>query len=249
MTTPPELRALVTGAGTRVGQAIAVALGGRGARVAVHYHGSQGGAEQTCRAIEAAGGHGVPLQANLSDRDAARELVPRAIDALGGLDLLVPSAASFERVALSDVDDGAWDRALDLNLRAPFLLAQSAASALRDAGGSITFITCASASVPFRGYLPYTVSKGALRHLMRTLSLELAPHVRVNAVAPGTVLPPPEMSEADVAKLAARIPLARVGEAEDIARAVLFLLDSPFITGHEVLVDGGRTVAGLERFT
>ncbi len=242
------LRALVTGAGTRVGQAIALALGARGARVAVHYHTSRGGADATVAKLRELGGDGVALQADLSVRNSARQLVEQSLAQLGGLDLLVPSAANFERVPLRDVDDAAWDRALHLNLRAPFVLAQHAAAALTASAGSVTFITCSSATVPFRNYLPYTVSKAALRHLMRTLSLELAPAVRVNAVAPGTVLPPPNMTTETSALLASRIPLGRLGEADDIARAVLFLLDSPFITGHEVVVDGGRSVAGFERF-
>ncbi|MCA9640051.1 MAG: SDR family oxidoreductase [Polyangiaceae bacterium] len=243
-----QLRALVTGAGTRVGQAIALALGGRGAKVAVHYHSSREGADHTIEQIRAAGGDGVALQADLSDRASAKQLALDAVDALGGLDLLVPSAANFERVALDDVDDGYWDRAMDLNLRAPFLLAHGCREALKQSKGSITFITCSSATVPFRNHLPYTVSKAAVRHLMRTLSLELAPDVRVNAIAPGTVLPPPDMSEEALALLTSRIPLNKVGSAQDIARTVLFLLDSPFITGHEVHVDGGRSVAGFERF-
>lgn len=243
-----QLRALVTGAGTRVGQAIALALGARGAQVAVHYHTSKDGADATVARLRELGGDGVSLQADLSDRDSARQLVDQSVSHLGGLDLLVPSAANFERISVDDVDDAAWDRALHLNLRAPFVLAQRAARALTASAGSITFITCSSASVPFRNYLPYTVSKGALRHLMRTLSLELAPAVRVNAVAPGTVLPPPNMTAETSALLASRIPLGRLGQADDIARAVLFLLDSPFITGHEVMVDGGRSVAGFERF-
>ncbi|MCA9626430.1 MAG: SDR family oxidoreductase [Myxococcales bacterium] len=243
-----QIRALVTGAGTRVGQAIALALGGRGAKVAVHYHSSREGAEQTIERIREAGGDGVALQADLSERASAKQLARQAVEALGGLDLLVPSAANFERVALDDVDDGYWDRAMHLNLRAPFLLAHGCREALRQSRGSITFITCSSATVPFRNHLPYTVSKAAVRHLMRTLSLELAPDVRVNAVAPGTVLPPPNMREADLALLTSRIPLNTVGSADDIARSVLFLLDSPFITGHEVMVDGGRSVAGFERF-
>jgi pteridine reductase len=99
-----------------------------------------------------------------------------------------------------------------------------------------------------KNYLPYVVSKGALRHLMKTLALELAPDVRVNAVAPGTVMPPSSYDAAAVARLARAIPLARVGSPEDIARAVLFLASSPFVTGHELTVDGGRSVARSEHF-
>ncbi|HEV8247352.1 MAG TPA: SDR family oxidoreductase [Polyangiaceae bacterium] len=242
-------RALVTGAGRRLGRAIALALGAAGARVAVHYHESQAGADETCRLIRDAGGEAIALPADLTDRDQARTLVDRSVSELGGLDLLVASAASFERIAYDELDDAAFDRSLALNLATPLALAQRASPALRQAHGSIVFITCSSATVPFRNYLPYVVSKGALRHLMRTLALELAPAVRVNAVAPGTVLPAEDMSEASVGRLADRIPLGRIGSPDDVARAVIYLATARFVTGHELVVDGGRTVAGFERYS
>lgn len=241
-------RALVTGAGQRIGQAIAALLGAQGMQVAVHYRESRAGAEQTAAQIAASGGRAVTLAADLSDRDQARSLVDRARTELGGLDLVVASAASFERVALGDVDDAAWDRSLELNLASPFALVHRAIPSLREARGSVVFVTCSSATVPMRNYLPYVVSKGALKHLMKTLALELAPEIRVNAVAPGTVLPPPSYDTVAIERLSRAIPLARVGSAEDIARAVVFLASSPFITGHELAVDGGRSVARSEHF-
>jgi pteridine reductase len=241
-------RALVTGAGQRVGQAIAVALGAQGMQVAVHYRESRAGAEQTALRVAASGGSAVLLSADLSQRDQARALVDRAQAELGGLDLVVASAASFERVPLEDVDDAAWDRSLNLNLASPFALVQRAVPALRASGGSVVFVTCSSATVPMRHYLPYVVSKGALKHLMKTLALELSPDIRVNAVAPGTVLPPPSYDQAAVERLARAIPLGRVGSAEDIASAVVFLASSPFVTGHELAVDGGRSLARSEHF-
>jgi pteridine reductase len=241
-------RALVTGAGQRVGQAIALALGAEGMHVAVHYRESRAGAEETAARIRGSGGTAVTLAADLTSRDEARRLVDRSVAELGGLDLVVPSAASFERVALADVDDDAWDRSLDLNLASPFALVQRAVPALRAARGSVVFISCSSASVPMRGYLPYVVSKGAVKHLMKTLALELAPDIRVNAVAPGTVMPPPSYDQAAVERLSRAIPLGRVGNPQDIARAVVFLASSPFVTGHELAVDGGRSVARSEHF-
>lgn len=241
-------RALVTGAGQRVGQAIALALGAEGMQVAVHYRESRAGAEHTAAEIVARGGRAPLLAADLASRDQARTLVDRAVSELGGLDLVVASAASFERVALDDVDDAAWDRSLDLNLASPFALVHRAVPALRAARGSVVFVTCSSATVPMRNYLPYVVSKGALKHLMKTLALELAPEIRVNAVAPGTVLPPPSYDPTAIERLARAIPLARVGTPADIARAVVFLASSPFVTGHELSVDGGRSVARSEHF-
>jgi pteridine reductase len=240
--------ALVTGAGQRVGQAIAVALGAQGMRVAVHYRESRDGAELTAAQIRKAGGEALLLQADLTSRDQARALVDEAVDGLGGLDLVVASAASFEKVALDSIDDAAWDRSLDLNLASPFALVHRAVPALRRSRGSVVFVTCSSATVPMRGYLPYVVSKGALKHLMKTLALELAPEVRVNAVAPGTVMPPPSYDSEAVRRLARAIPLARVGDPADVASAVVFLASSPFVTGHELAVDGGRSVARSEHF-
>lgn len=209
-------------------------------RVGVHYRASRAGAEQTARAIEDAGGEALLLQADLSDRERVRELGDRAVSELGGLDLLVASAASFERVPFDAIDDAAFDRSIALNLASPFALAHRVTPALRQNRGSIVFITCTSATSPYRNYLPYVVSKGALRHLMRTMAVELAPHVRVNAVAPGTILPPDTTTPEALSRLLQKVPLGRKGEPEDIARAVLFLAQSPFVTGEELLVDGGE---------
>lgn len=235
--------ALVTGAGRRVGAAIARALGARGMRVAVHHHASAAGAEHTLAQIRAAGGDGVPVHADLGSRDAARALVDETIAKLGRLDVLVPSAASFERIGLDAIDDGAWDRTFVLNLEAPFALAHRALPELRRTRGSIVMITCTSTIVPFPNHLPYVVAKGALKQLVRALALEAAPDVRVNAVAPGTVLPPEEMGAEELAALGRKIPLGLTGRADDVADAVAFLASAPWITGQEMVVDGGRVVA------
>ncbi len=238
----------MTGAGKRVGRVIALALGRAGMQVGVHFHTSAAEADATCALVIEAGGAAIPLHADLATRDGARQLVDDAIGKLGGLDLLVPSAAAFEMASLEEVTDAAWDRMLALNLTSPFTLAQRAAPHLRATRGAIVFITCSSATVPFRRHLPYVVSKGALRHLVRALSLELAPDVRVNAVAPGTVLPPDDMAAQALERIRGRIPLGRFGTPEDVADAVVYLAGAPFVTGHEIHVDGGRTVAGFERF-
>jgi pteridine reductase len=241
-------RALVTGGGKRVGRAIALALGREGMHVAVHYLSSAKEADDTCRVITEAGGTGFPIRADLSDRAATRRLVDDATAQLGGLDVLVPSAAGYERVLVDDIDDAAWDRMLNLDLTSPFVLAHRAIPALRASRGTIVFITCSSTMTPYRQHLPYVVAKGGLRQLALTLSLELAPDVRVNAVAPGTVLPPADMTPEQIDKVRGRIPLGRLGSPEDIAEAVVFLARAPFITGHQVQVDGGRTVAAIEYF-
>jgi pteridine reductase len=241
-------RALVTGGAKRVGRSIALALARQGMRLALHYHSSRSDAEKTLEGVRALSADALLLAADLSDRDAARTLVDRAVTALGGLDLLVLSAANFERIALDAVDDAAWDRSLGLNLASQFAIAQRALPALRAARGSIVFITCSSASTPFRNHLPYVVAKGGLKQLMRVLALEAAPDVRVNAVAPGTVLPPESLDPASVERLAQSVPLRRTGVPDDVAEAVVYLASAPFVTGQEIAVDGGRAVANIERF-
>jgi pteridine reductase len=240
--------ALVTGAGTRVGRAIAETLSARGMQLGLHFNRSRKGAEEVLGNHLDAGGRAELFQANLGVSAEARGLVDRVVTAFGGLDLLVCSAASFERVPYEELDDEAWDRSLNLNSKAQFALAHQSSSALRQSRGSIVFITCASTTVPMRNYLPYVVSKAATKQLMRVLSLELAPDVRVNAVAPGTVLPPDDMDPEVTQRLVGRVPLSRVGEASDVAEAVAYLASAPFVTGQELIVDGGRTVAGFERF-
>lgn len=235
--------ALVTGAGTRVGSAIARHLGREGMRVALHFFSNRRGAELTLTQIQAAGGKGILLQADLRDRTQARGLAMRAVEELGGIDLLVLGAASFEPTPLEQLDESTWDRVLSLNLNSPVALAHQAISALRERRGSIVFVTCSSVAAPFAGYLPYVVSKAALWQAARTLAIELAPEVRVNAVAPGTVMPPESLSEEELGRLVSRIPLERRGSGDDVARAVLFLAKNPFVTGHQLMVDGGRSVA------
>jgi pteridine reductase len=240
--TEPKRVALVTGAGTRVGAAVARALGAARMRVAVHYHGSAEGAHATCDAIRAAGGEASAHRADLYDHEAARRLVREVIDHHGDLDLLVPSAANFERVPFEDVTEAELRRAFSLNLEAPLFMAREASASLRRTRGSIVFITDSDLERPTRNYLPYLLSKAAVRMLMRTLAVELAPDVRVNAVAPGTVLPPASTSPQALDELVGQIPLGRIGSAEDVAEAVLYLANAPFVTGHELVVDGGHRV-------
>jgi pteridine reductase len=235
-------RALVTGAGKRVGAEIAVALGEQGMRVAVHYQSSAAGAAATCERIRGAGGEATALPADLRDRQSARALVASSEAALGGLDVLVLSAASFEHAGFASIDDRHWDDTLALNLTAPWVMAQCAAPALRAARGSIVLITCASRLAPQRDYLAYQLSKAALHQLMRLMALELAPEVRVNAVAPGSVLPPADWNADQTTALLERIALGRLGHARDVAEAVVHLCRSEWLTGTELVVDGGRSL-------
>ncbi len=237
--------ALVTGGGRRLGAAIARRLSADGFDLVLHVNRSLKEAEALGKELRRDGTAVWIMQADLTDAGAAKALVGEVVKQAGHFDLLVASAANFERVRWDDVDAAAWDRAMHLNLRAPWLLAQAASGPLADQEGSIVFITCLSASVPFKNYLPYVVSKGALQQLMRVLALELAPAVRVNAVAPGTVLPPPDLEVEVLARLRERTPLQKLGGAEDAAAAVSYLAQASHVTGQEIIVDGGRSVGAM----
>src|SRR6185437_3939610 len=240
-----ELRgrvALVTGAGHRVGRALAVALGGRGMRVAVHYHGAAEGARETARQIVAAGGEADLFPADLTAIPAPAELIAAVVERLHGLLVLVNSAAIMLRTPFGQTDPGAWDRIMALNLRAPFLLAQAAAPHLRAARGTIVNIADLAAFETWPGYLPHGISKAGVVTLTRSLASVLAPEVRVAAIAPGTVLLPDNWSAEDEERLRRTTPLGRTGSPNDVSSAMLFILDSDYLTGQTIIVDGGRHV-------
>jgi pteridine reductase len=235
--------ALVTGAGRRVGRVLALALARAGANVAVHFNRSAQEAAQTVRQVEATGRRAVALRADLADADAARRLVTDAAEAFGRLDILVNNASLFEAAPVHEIRVEDWDRVLAVNLRAPFLLAQAAAPLLRTHGqGVIVNIADLSALQAWPNHAHHAVSKAGLVHLTRVLARALAPDIRVNCIAPGTVLPPEDYTEEQVRRAAERSALGRIGAPADVARALLFLVESGFVTGETVVVDGGRMV-------
>lgn len=234
--------ALVTGAGHRVGRAIALALGGRGMRVAVHYNAAQEGARETERLIAEAGGSAATFGADLMSADAPGELAEAVARRFGGLDVLVNSAAVMWRTPFGEVQADTWDRIMALNLRAPFLLTQAAAPHLRAARGAVINIADLAALETWPAYVPHGISKSGVLFMTRSLARVLAPEVRVCAIAPGAVLLPENWSEDDAQHLAATTPLHRLGTPEDVSNAVLFLLESDYITGETLVVDGGRNV-------
>jgi NAD(P)-dependent dehydrogenase (short-subunit alcohol dehydrogenase family) len=237
--------ALVTGAGRRVGAAIAKALGAEGASVVVHYHMSAPGAAETAAAIEKAGGKAIAVGGDLRIAADVRKVIATARERFGRLDLLVSSAAVFEQVPFEELDLDTWEQMLRLNVTAPFLCAREALPLLRQSEGQIIHIADIAGLQAWPGYSHYCVSKAALVMLTKCLAVELAPSdVRVNAVAPGAVLFPDDYPDEDQRRVVARIPLARGGEPEDVARTVVFLATGPtFITGQVIAVDGGRSVA------
>ena len=236
--------ALVTGAGRRLGQAIAIALGARGMRVAVHYHASEAGARATCDRIVASGGSATPLAADLRDVDACARLVDDAVREHGALDVLVNSAAEMVRTPLGTVTAEQWDRLFSLNLRAPFLIAQAAAPHLAASRGAIVNIADIAADETWTGYIPYSLTKSGIVHMTRSLARVLAPAVRVNAVAPGAVQLPDDWDASAAERLATTTPLQRLGAPSDVVGAVLYLLDADYVTGQVLAVDGGRLVRG-----
>lgn len=233
--------ALVTGAGRRVGRALAEALGRAGMRVGVHYHASEQGARETARAIGAAGGDAALFAADLREADACEPLVNRVAEHFGALHVLVNSAASMYRTPVGEITAARWDEIMALNLRAPMLCAQAAARRMSD-GGAIINIADLAGLETWPGYIPHGVSKAGLLHLTRGLARVLAPAVRVNAIAPGTVMLPNDWSERDGERLRRTTPLARDGSPDDVVGAMLYLLSAEYVTGETVIVDGGRHI-------
>ena len=234
--------ALVTGGGTRVGAAIVRALAGAGCDTLIHHASNASGARAVLAEVAQLGRKAAALQADLTDRTQLARLAAEAEALYGRVDILVHTAGNFERTPPEALTAEAWDRALALNATAPYLLTLALAPALKRARGSVVAITCISAERPWKNYIPYAVSKAALAHLVEGLAIGLSPEVRVNAVAPGTVMPPDDYDSEKVDKLRARAPLDRIGSADDVARAVVFLAQNDYLTGQTITVDGGRSL-------
>lgn len=238
----PQRVALVTGGAVRLGRAIALGLADAGYDLAVTYHSSEGPARELEKLVRATGRRCEVIQADLADAASPERVIAAVRTAFGRLDLLVNSAASFESRPLLDVDAEAWDGVMALNVRAPHLLVRAAADLLQQARGSVVNLTDLSAFQAWTERPHHAVSKAALAHLTRVQARALAPDVRVNAVAPGAVLPPDELSEERRQALAGVTPLKRLGTPQDVVDAVLYLARAPFVTGQILVVDGGRMV-------
>jgi NAD(P)-dependent dehydrogenase (short-subunit alcohol dehydrogenase family) len=248
--------ALVTGAARRIGAAIARALAGAGWSVAIHHHGSGDEAEALAREIGAAGGTAVALAADLAREAETATLISRAREAVGPLGLLVNNAAAFERDEALTATRENWDLHMEINLRAPFVLAQDFARQWPDgpdgdaadlidgrAGrgtGNIVNMLDQRVENLTPHFTSYTLAKSGLWTLTRTLALALAPRIRVNGVAPGPVLPSPRQSPAQFEAQAKATPLGRATAPDEIAQAVLFILAAPSMTGQMLALDGGQ---------
>jgi len=235
-------RALVTGAGIRVGRVIAHALMRKGVHVAIHYHRSEFGARQTAVEGETMGCRVALLQADLGDAALAQGLAARAAEALGGLDILVNSAAVMVQQPIADVTPEDWDLTMNVNLRSPFFVAQGAVTAMGSAGGVIVNIADLAAFERWTGYAVHCISKSGVVVMTELMAKAFAPRVRVNAIAPGAVLLPDDWDDATRKRFAETTPMKRLGSAQDVASAVLYLLENDYVTGETLVVDGGRRI-------
>ena len=233
--------ALVTGAGKRIGRAIALDLAADGWAIAAHYHRSPADAGALVDEIVTAGGAAVALNANLGDPLETGGLVGRAAEALGPITALINNASAFERDSIGDLSVDLWDTHLDVNLRAPAILTRAFADALPStADGNIVNLIDQRVWNLTGEFLSYSVSKVGLWGLTQMTALALAPRIRVNGIGPGPVLPSSRQSAEDFAEEWTAMPLARQVQADDICRAVLFILGSPAVTGQMIAVDAGQ---------
>ncbi|CAN5765900.1 SDR family oxidoreductase [soil metagenome] len=230
--------ALVTGGAHRVGRVLALALADAGADIVVNYHASQDQARETVADIEARGRRAVAVQADVAIAADVTRLVAVASDTFGRLDVVVNNASLFERTPVLDITEAEWDRVLAVNLKGPFLLSQAAAPLLRDGGGGVIInLLDLSAFQPWPSFAHHAVSKAGLLHLTKVLARALAPDIRVNAIAPGTVLPPESTAGEDGSD---RRVLRREGAPDDVASALLYLVRSELVAGEPIKVNGGR---------
>lgn len=238
--------ALITG-GKRIGAAVALRLAQCGMDVALAFNRSSAEAEATADAVRSVGRRAAVIHADLSRAADCSALVEHAAAALGRLDVLVNMASVYRATRFDDLDEAQWDAALDVDLKAAFLCARAAVPHLRRAGGGriINFSDwiAASGRPRYKTYLPYYVAKRAVIGLTEALALELADdQILVNAIAPGPILAPEHITDEESKSVEAATPLGRWGGEQEIAAAVLFLLDSGFVTGETIRVDGGRHV-------
>jgi pteridine reductase len=233
--------ALVTGGAVRLGRAIALGLAEGGADVAITYNSSAGPAKKAVADIEALGRGALSVQSNFNRALDMERLVAEVVAHFGHLDVLVNSAAIFEPGRWHDTTEENWDRHFAINLKAPFFLSQAFAQALgEDARGHIVNIADWRGVRPGTDHVAYTLTKSGLIAMTKSLALALAPRIQVNAIAPGLILPPPGRDESYLEKKAPSIPLQRPGSAEEIVKAVLYLVRSDFATGDLVYVTGGE---------
>jgi len=239
--------ALVTGGAKRVGAAICRRLHAQGANLMLHHRASVAEARALQHALNTQRADSVALiQADLLNSASLPDLVKMTVQQFGTLDILINNASSFFATAIGDINEKAWDDLIGTNLKAPLFLSQAAAGELRKHHGCIVNIVDIHAEFPMKNYVVYTVAKGGLLALTRSLARELGPEVRVNGVAPGTIVWPEDDTWSDEVsrqRIVSQTALKRVGEPDDVAKAVEFLVTAaPYVTGQVIAVDGGRSI-------
>ncbi len=236
--------ALVTGGAVRIGRAISLGLAESGYDVAVNYHTSASEARVVEGRVRELGQRCLVAGGDVSRAEDVTRIAEQVRESFGRLDLLVNNASIIQMGELLEVDEAEWDRVMEVNLKAPFLMVKAVAPLLTEAGGSVVNLVDLGAFRPWVGHAHHSVSKAGLLHLTRVMARALAPRVRVNAIAPGAVLLPEDYDEDERERSRRRSVLGTLGSPEDVVRTVLFLERSPFITGEVVVVDGGAMLGG-----
>ena len=240
----PRGKAVLITGGARIGRAVAVALARRGADVAMTYRASRKSAEEAVTRVRDLGGRGLAVRADLSRETDIDNAVKKVSKAFGGLDILVNMTSIYEKTALRNLNSKIWRKNMEASLESAYLLSLKCAPLMKRRGGGriVHFSDWVSASgrPRYKNYIPYYVAKAGLIGLTEALALELAPEILVNAIAPGPIVPPPDLSARENRDVKNATPLGRWGGPEEIAKAVLFLIETDFITGECIRVDGGR---------
>jgi len=242
LTDTPRGAALVTGGSRRIGRAIVLALAGRGHDVAIHHRSSPEDAEAVAAEVRALGRRATVVSADLTDEAQVRTLTPAATAALGPLSILINNASVFEDDRVGSLERASWDRHMETNLRAPLVLIEAFAAQAPD-GSAVVNLLDQRVLKPDPRFISYALSRNGLWWATRTMAQALAPRIRVNGVGPGPTLKSIHQTEADFAAEAAAVPLGQGAAPQDIAAAVLYLIDARSVTGQMIAVDGGQHLA------
>ena len=233
--------AVVTGGAVRLGRALALALAEEGALLTIHYNSSTGPALAMVQQLKESGTEALAVQADLSEAARASAIIDTTVAHFGQVDILVNSAAVFGPGGWADTTEATWDRHFAINLKAPFFLSQAFATHIgRSRPGHVINIADWRGARPGTDHVAYTLAKSGLIAMTKSLAQALAPNIQVNAIAPGLILPPPGADQARLEDVARGIPARRVGSPQDVAKAMVYLLESDFVTGDLVFVTGGQ---------
>lgn len=236
--------AMITGGAVRLGKALALALAREGVRLAILYNASAGPAQETVAEIKALGSDALAIQADLSQPNQGPSIFERVAARFGGVDILVNSAAIFEPADSLHTTEAVWDRHFAINLKSPFFLSQAFATHVgKDRPAHIVNIADWRGLRLDPAYLAYSLTKAGVLAMTQGLAMALAPNIQVNAIAPGAILPPPGKGQDYLHELAQGIPMRRVGSPHEVARALVYLLKSDFVTGQTIFVTGGQHLA------